>query len=222
MASVLVNGSLTAELQFHCGLKQCDPLAHYLFIIVMESLHLSFSRVVDAGIFKGIKIDNSTMISHLFYADDAVFVGEWSDDNLSSIMHVLHCFSLSSGLKINVKKSQLLGVGIHDQIVATAASTLGCSIMKTPFKYLGVTVGGNISNISAWDDIISKLNSRLSKWKVKTLSIGGRLTLLKSVLGSTPIYWMSLYKVPKSVLNSMEAIRRNFFNGAQDNDKKIT
>jgi exonuclease III len=163
MASVLVNGSPTAEFQFHCGLKQGDPLAPYLFILVMESLHLSFSRVVDAGIFKGIKIDNSTMISHLFYADDAVFVGEWSDDNLSSIMHVLHCFSLASGLKINVKKSQLLGVGIHDQTVAAAASTLGCSIMKTPFKYLGVTVGGNMSNRSAWDDIISKLNSRLSK-----------------------------------------------------------
>ncbi|GJV38241.1 RNA-directed DNA polymerase, eukaryota [Tanacetum coccineum] len=125
-------------------------------------------------------------------------------------------------MKINVKKSYLLGVGIHDLIVAAAASTLGCSIMKTPFKYLGVTVGGNMSKISAWDDIISKLNSRLSKWKVKTLSIGGRLTLLKSVLGSTPIYWMSLYKVPKAVLNSMETIRRNFFNGAQDNDKKIT
>ncbi|GJZ61711.1 RNA-directed DNA polymerase, eukaryota [Tanacetum coccineum] len=185
MASVLVNGSPTAEFQFHCGLKQGDPLAPYLFILVMESLHLSFSRVVDAGIFKGIKIDNSTTISHLFYADDAVFVGEWSDDNLSSVMHALHCFSLASGLKINVKKSHLLGVGIHDLIVAAAASKLGCSIMKTPFKYLGVT-------------------------------------LLKSVLGSTPIYWMSLYKVLKYVLNSMEAIRRNFFNGAQDNDKKIT
>ncbi|GJZ96059.1 RNA-directed DNA polymerase, eukaryota, partial [Tanacetum coccineum] len=222
MASVLINGSPTAEFQFHCGLKQGDPLAPYLFILVMESLHLSFSRVVDAGIFKGIKIDNSTMISHLFYADDAVFVGEWSDDNLSSVMHALHCFSLALGLKINVKKSHLLGVDIHDLIVVVAASTLGCSIMKTPFKYLGVTVGGNMSKIIAWDDIISKLNSRLSKQKVKTLSIGGRLTLLKSVLGSIPIYWMSLYKVPKSVLNSMEAIRRNFFNGAQDNDKKIT
>nr|GEU38510.1 hypothetical protein [Tanacetum cinerariifolium] len=76
MASVVVNGSLTAEFQFHYGLKQGDPLAPYLFILIMESLHLSFSRVVDAGIFKGIKIDNSTMISHLFYVDDAVFVGD--------------------------------------------------------------------------------------------------------------------------------------------------
>ena len=79
-----------------------------------------------------------------------------------------------------------------------------------------------MSRITAWDETICKLKSRLSKWKLKTLSIGGRLTLLKSVLGSTPIYPMSLYKVPKVVLNVMESIRRNFFNGFQGEDKKIT
>nr|GFA30580.1 hypothetical protein [Tanacetum cinerariifolium] len=110
MASILVNGSPTSEFQFHCGLKQGDPLAPYPFILIMESLHLSFSRVVDAGIFKGIKIDNAVTISQLFYVDDVVFVGEWSDDNLNRTMHVLYCFSLASGLNINVKKSYLLGV----------------------------------------------------------------------------------------------------------------
>ncbi|GJY45428.1 hypothetical protein Tco_0434491, partial [Tanacetum coccineum] len=90
-----------------------------------------------------------------------------------------------------------------------------------PFKYLGINVGGNNSLIKAWDESINKLKTRLSKWKLKTLSIGGRLTLLKSVLGSTPIYNMSLYKVPKAVLSLMEAIRRDFFNGSKDNDRKI-
>nr|GEV03225.1 RNA-directed DNA polymerase, eukaryota [Tanacetum cinerariifolium] len=71
------------------------------------------------------------------------------------------------------------------------------------------------------DDTVDKLKGRLSKWKLKTLSFGSRLTLLKSVLGSTPIYNMSLYKVPKTVLNSMEAIRRNFFNGIHDDEKKV-
>ncbi|GKA27959.1 RNA-directed DNA polymerase, eukaryota [Tanacetum coccineum] len=66
-----------------------------------------------------------------------------------------------------------------------------------------------------------KLKARLSNWKLKTLSVGGRLTLLKSVLGSTPIYNMSIYKVPKSVLQTMESIRRNFFNGVQCDERKI-
>ncbi|GJV09846.1 RNA-directed DNA polymerase, eukaryota [Tanacetum coccineum] len=161
------------------------------------------------------------MISHLFYADDAVFIGEWSQENLNGIMQMLRCFSLLSGLSINIKKSHILGVGIPSSLVNEAASRLGCSVMKVPFKYLGITVGGNTSLVKSWDDTIYKLKSRLSKWKLKTLSIGGRFTLLKSVLGSTPIYNMSLYKVPKAVLNTMESIRRNFFNGIQENEKKI-
>nr|GEX38811.1 RNA-directed DNA polymerase, eukaryota, reverse transcriptase zinc-binding domain protein [Tanacetum cinerariifolium] len=64
--------------------------------------------------------------------------------------------------------------------------------------------------------------SRLSKWKTKTLSIGGRLTLLKSVLGASPIYCMSIFKAPKGVLKEMESIRNMFFIGADNLDKKIT
>ncbi|GJZ91854.1 RNA-directed DNA polymerase, eukaryota [Tanacetum coccineum] len=182
MALVLINGSPTSEFQFHCGLKQGDPLALYLFILIMESLHLSFSRVVDAGIFTGIKIDSSLTISHLFYADDAVFIDEWSNANLSGIMHILHCFLLSSGLKINLKKSHLLGVGTSNDSIIAAALKLGCSVMKTPFKYLRVMVGGNSSTIKAWDDTLGKLKARLSNWKLKTLSVGRKLTYLKSVL----------------------------------------
>ncbi|GJZ23378.1 RNA-directed DNA polymerase, eukaryota [Tanacetum coccineum] len=220
-ASILVNGSPSSEFHLHRGLKQGDPLAPFLFILIMESFHLSFSRAVEAGIFNGFRIDNSLMISHLFYADDAIFIGEWSNGNLKGILNILSCFSMLSGMSINLKKSQILGMGISEPVVAMAAKDLGCSVMKIPFLYLGVMVGGNMSLAKAWDSTIEKLSMRLSKWKLKTLSIGGRLTLLKSVLGSSPIYNMSLFKVPKSVLNKMENLRRNFFNGAQEGDRKI-
>ncbi|GJW11767.1 RNA-directed DNA polymerase, eukaryota [Tanacetum coccineum] len=221
MASVLLNGSPSSEFQFYCGLKQGDPLAPYLFLLVMESLHLSVSRAIEAGIFKGIKIDSTLNLSHLFYADDVVFIGEWSPSNLSGITNILHCFSLLSGLSINLKKSNLLGVGVRSEYVKDAAVNLGCLTMKTPFKYLGVMVGGICATSQAWEDTIGKLKARLSNWKLKTLSVGGRLTLLKSVLGSTPIYNLSIYKAPKSVLHSMESLRRNFFNGSQCNERKI-
>ncbi|GJV41020.1 retrovirus-related pol polyprotein from transposon TNT 1-94 [Tanacetum coccineum] len=52
-------------------------------------LHISVQRVVDAGIFKGIAIGYSLVLSHMFYADDAVFLGQWSDYNIDTIVHVL-------------------------------------------------------------------------------------------------------------------------------------
>nr|GEZ10451.1 RNA-directed DNA polymerase, eukaryota [Tanacetum cinerariifolium] len=166
-ASVLVNGSPFNEFSFHCGLKQGDPLAPFLFILVMESLHLSFSRVVKAGMFKGIRLGSSLSLFHLFYADDALIIGEWSKDNLRCIINVIQCFYLASGLQINIHKSQLLGVGVPWSDVEMAASSIGCSIMNSQFRYLGVMVGENMSHHKAWDNVILKLRSRLSKWKSK-------------------------------------------------------
>nr|GEW03667.1 hypothetical protein [Tanacetum cinerariifolium] len=57
---------------------------------------------------------------------------------------------------------------------------------------------------------------------MKTLSIGGRLTLLKSVLGSIPIFHMSIYRVPSRVLQQLESIRNRFFNGNDLGSKKAT
>nr|GEZ09621.1 RNA-directed DNA polymerase, eukaryota, reverse transcriptase zinc-binding domain protein [Tanacetum cinerariifolium] len=104
---------------------------------------------------------------------------------------------MMSRMSINIHKSHLLGIGISDVSVFEAANRIGCFVMKAPFRYLGIMVGGNMSLVKEWDESIAKLKKKLFKWKLKTLSIGGHLTLLKAVLGSTPIYNMSLFKVPK-------------------------
>ncbi|GJW83464.1 RNA-directed DNA polymerase, eukaryota, reverse transcriptase zinc-binding domain protein [Tanacetum coccineum] len=186
----------------------------------MESLHLSFQRVVDAGLFTGMKFNSSTSLSHLFYADDAIFVGQWSDVNIDTLVKVLDCFFRASGLRINMCKSKLMGVNVEDGSVSNAAAKIGCLVLKIPFIYLGTKVGDCMSTKHAWKEVVDKVVTRLSRWKMKTLSIGGRLTLLKSVLGSIPIFHMSIYKVPVCILNSLESIRSHFFNGHDLNSKK--
>ncbi|GKB46311.1 RNA-directed DNA polymerase, eukaryota [Tanacetum coccineum] len=101
MGSILVNGSPTSEFKFYKGLKQWDPLSPFLFILIMESLHLSFKNVVNAGLYKGLPIDGSLILSYLFYANDVVFVGKWDKQNVATIVNVLKCFFLASDLKIN-------------------------------------------------------------------------------------------------------------------------
>ncbi|GJY43978.1 RNA-directed DNA polymerase, eukaryota [Tanacetum coccineum] len=152
-------------------LKQGDPLSHFLFILIMEMLHLSFMRILNVGLYNGISLNDSFTISHLFYADDVVFVGEWNDTNIYTLLNVLKCFYLASGLKINLHKSKLMGIGVNTSVVETAANLISCSILSSPFNYLGVKVGSNMSRISSWDDVVSKVSSRLSKWKLKSLSI---------------------------------------------------
>nr|GEV64792.1 RNA-directed DNA polymerase, eukaryota, reverse transcriptase zinc-binding domain protein [Tanacetum cinerariifolium] len=124
------------------------------------------------------------------------------------------------GLRINMGKSKIMGILVGKNIVTRAASTLGCLLLTTPFTYLGTKVGDLMTRIEAWKEVINKVSSRLSKWKMKALSIGGRLTLLKSVLSSIPIFHLSIFKAPISVISKLESIRAYFFNGHYPNIKK--
>lgn len=47
-----------------------------------------------------------------------------------------------------------------------------------------------------WDPIVERLDKRLSSWKGRYLSMGGCLTHIKSVLSSTPIYFLFLVRMP--------------------------
>nr|GEW99327.1 hypothetical protein [Tanacetum cinerariifolium] len=124
------------------------------------------------------------------------------------------------GLKINIYKSKLMGISISHEEVNMTVNLIGCITFTTPFNYLDVKVGAPSSKSYSWDEVLAKISAGLSKWKIKTLSIGGRLTLIKSVLTSLPLYHMSIYKVPMGVLNRMESIRRRLY--ALESNKLVT
>nr|GEZ58847.1 RNA-directed DNA polymerase, eukaryota, reverse transcriptase zinc-binding domain protein [Tanacetum cinerariifolium] len=119
-----------------------------------------------------------------------------------------------------MNKSNLMGIFVDSNKVKHAAVKIGYLVLKAPFNYLGSRVGDLMSCIQSWHDVTKGIHTRLSKRKLKTLSIEGRLTLLKSVLGAILIYHISIFKVPMKVLQNMESIRARFFNGADVNSKK--
>ncbi|GAU45519.1 hypothetical protein TSUD_186760 [Trifolium subterraneum] len=89
--------------------------------------------------------------------------------NVRALRAVFVLFKTMSGLKVNFNKSSLVGVNIPDSWLCEAASAL---------RY--------------------RLKNRLSGWKSRFLSFGGRLVLLKVVLTSLPVYALSFFKAPSS------------------------
>jgi hypothetical protein len=58
-------------------------------------------------------------------------------------------------------------------------------------------------------------------WSGRNLSIGGRVTLINSVLSSLPLYFFSFFKAPVCVLKEMVSIQRSFLWGGGVENKKM-
>ena len=147
--SILVNGSPTAEFQTFRGLRQGDPISPFLYLIVTEGLSRMLDLARHRGSFKPVEVGSDKVaVSLLQFADDSIIVGDWSLENLRMVKCVLRCFELASGLKINFQKSSIVGFGVEDTELSTAAQYLNCRLGSCPFTYLGIPIGGRLSDKS--------------------------------------------------------------------------
>ncbi|GJV30039.1 RNA-directed DNA polymerase, eukaryota, reverse transcriptase zinc-binding domain protein [Tanacetum coccineum] len=137
-----------------------------------------------------------------------------SDSVRNGLIRIFQIFHLASGLKINIHKSNIYGIGVSEEDVHRMASNTGCSAGSFPFTYLGLSIGSNMSLTANWKTLVDKFYSKLSSWKSNLLSYGGHFTLIKAVLGSLGIYYLSLFKVPEAILKTLEKSRASFFWGS--------
>nr|KYP32205.1 Putative ribonuclease H protein At1g65750 family [Cajanus cajan] len=219
--STLVNGSPTAEVSLGRGLKQGDPLAPSLFLIAAEGLRLLMSRASEMNLFKGLHIgDEGPPVSLLQFADDTLIIGEATMQNLWCLKAILRGFELISGMKINFHKSCVVGIHSGADFTNLAAAFLHCKVGQLPFKHLGLPLGANPRKLYTWKPMLDSFRKRLSSWKYKHLSIGGRVTLINSVLNAIPIHFLSFFKAPNLVIKEIVAIQRDFlWRGVKDDSK---
>jgi hypothetical protein len=177
-------------------------------------------KAVNNNIFHGYRVGNNVMFHTLQFADDTIIMGEGSWDNLWIIKTVLRSFELVSGLKVNCHKSKLYGINLDDNFLRASSSFLNCEVDSIPFRFLGIPVGANPRRRTTWTPILDSMKKKLSAWNGRNLSIGGRVTLIKSVLSSLPLYFFSFFKAPVCVIKELESIQRKFlWGGGLENNK---
>ncbi|XP_058746295.1 uncharacterized protein LOC131619188 [Vicia villosa] len=211
--SVLVNGSPTKEFVVERGLSQGDPLSPFLFVIIAKGLKVMVNKAVENGDFIGCNVKGKCFVDVLQFADDTILVGDGSWKHLWAIKAVLRGFEMVSGLGINFNKSKLIGININPFFLNVATTFLSCKREEKDFSFLGIRVGSNPRRVKFWSPLVDKLRRRLSTWKGRWLSFGGRIILLKSVLGSLPIFTFSFYLAPKKVIQEINKIQSNFLFG---------
>ncbi|XP_071695543.1 uncharacterized mitochondrial protein AtMg01250-like [Rutidosis leptorrhynchoides] len=147
--SILVNGSPINEFKLGRGVRQGDPLSPFLFILAAEGMNILTKAALEKGLFKGIEVGRDNIpISHLQYADDTIFFGEWSRLNALNLMKTLKSFELASGLKVNFQKSCVYGAGVNHSDLNSFATLMGFQVGKFPFTYLGLPIGSNMKKLS--------------------------------------------------------------------------
>lgn len=124
---------------------------------------------------------------------------------------ILLWFQVCLGLKINFNKSEMMGVNLDFSTCRELVAILGCKVFSFPTSYLGLTLVIGKPRKSCWDKVLEKKEKRLSVWKVKHLSIGGRIILIKLVLSSFAVYFLSLFWCPEASSRKWKVFKEDYY-----------
>nr|GEX48002.1 reverse transcriptase domain, reverse transcriptase zinc-binding domain protein [Tanacetum cinerariifolium] len=157
-----------------------------IFVLINEAPLKEFKmeRACNKGIYQGISLmqdgDNLSLLQH---ADDALLFGKWSRSNANTLILILKCFEEASGLKVNLAKSKIFGIGVEIEEVETGfkESVRGISWVKWNSILLDRKLGGHYGT---WHGIINAV--------VNIEKLDGSLNSsfkLKISNGSDTLFW---------------------------------
>ncbi|GJR35110.1 hypothetical protein Tco_1210794 [Tanacetum coccineum] len=86
------------------------------------------------------------------YANDALIFEKWSDLSAKNLLHILMCYEDALGLKVNLAKSRLFGIGVPQNEVLKASWSVPPRGMTLDDLFNLITLIGNVSLFGDADD----------------------------------------------------------------------
>lgn len=223
--AVNINGQPFGNFRGSRGIRQGCPLSPYLFILAVNELSMSMQEALNANHLSGIQLGPSCPPIHsLFFADDLIVCGRADNNDANTIARIFNQFCAISGQTPNWNKSAILFSKHTDNHLRSAIKNIfPAPDMNLNTLHLGhpLILPGK-KRAAAYNFIIDKFRAKLNSYKANRLSHAGRLTLIKSVFASLPVYYMSTILLSKGTIAKLTSIVRKFWwTGIQkDNDSK--
>ena len=194
--SCVINGGVsTGYFALERGTRQGDPISAYLFIIVME---VFFTMIRNNPNIHGLDILG--LIYHLTsYADDATFFPK-DINSVHEIFNTFNLFSKYSGLKANISKCEIAGIGVKNGAQMARLGLKCVDLNNDSIRILGVHFSYNalIFKEKNFMTVIEKLEKTLSIWRWRNLSVAGKITIFKTLAFSQIIsypFYLPLQKL---------------------------
>ncbi|KAM0856911.1 hypothetical protein ACQ4PT_048819 [Festuca glaucescens] len=174
---VLVNSRPGDEIYHHRGVRQGDPIAPMLFVLVMEVFHHLVDIAARLSLLSNLQGSKGACRTSL-YADDTVVFLKPTQQDCETIRELLRLFGEATGLHTNIMKSSATPIRCSDQQRDLVTQHLQCPIKDFPIPYLGVPLSIWRLKTEDLQPLIDKLDNQLSGWRAGLLSKGDRLVLV--------------------------------------------
>ncbi|KAL2235680.1 UNVERIFIED_CONTAM: hypothetical protein Sindi_1300200 [Sesamum indicum] len=170
-------------------IKTGDPLSPYLFVLVMEVLHLGLLQLIEQDLqFSYHWKCEPAKVFQLGFADDLLLFCRADLNSLRTLKRGLDRFAEWSGLRLNVQKSHVIisrsAQGWKDQIL----TIMGFQEGQLPMRYLGLPLLSSRLSISDCQPLLLKIDARINGC----------------------IYWASAFILPKAIIKQIEKRLRTF------------
>ena len=148
--------------------------------------------------------------THQQFVDDNMLMGPSSVQEARGIKDYLNTFLEASGLEINKEKSQTYFFNTPRNTKRNTLRILDFSEGSLPSKYLGARMAESTIKQVSWEELLDKINKKLSLWTFRALNFPSRLILVKSVLQAMPMYLFLVLVTRKSIIKQIKNIQQNF------------
>ena len=189
------------------GARQGDPISAFLFILALDILFLLLKTKPE--------IAGLTIFDHCYlysaYADDTTF---FLKDTISikNMVDTFHLFSEFSGLKPNLSKCEITGIGVLKGVQVAVCGMRCVDLKNDTLKILGTHFSYNekLKEERNFYTTVTNIQRVLKIWKMRNLTLEGKIVIFKTLAISKIVFQSMITPVPRHIVNELERIQKAF------------